>query len=181
MSHQHVKAKQAEHEEAVAGEGEVGSAHQQQVAELEEKVASGIDRLLRLQAEMENVRRRAQRDVENAHKFALEKFLTDLLPIIDGLERAMVAHSGEDAAQGSLLDGVGLTLKMLYGTFDKFGIRQVDPKGEAFNPEHHQAVSTCPPTGGIAPGSVVEVLQKGYLLNDRLVRPALVVVAGNGN
>ena len=185
MPHQHFKTKQAEHEETDTkqgeSEGEAGLIQQTQVTELEEKVAATLDRLMRVQADMENVRRRAQRDVENAHKFALEKFLTDLLPIVDGLERALFAHAGEDSTSGSLLDGVGLTLRMLYATFDRFGIRQVDPRGAVFNPEHHQAVSTSPATPGTAPGTVVEVLQKGYLLNDRLVRPALVVVAGNGN
>ena len=159
-------------------EQEPDNAAPQQVTELEEKVAGAMDRLLRMQAEMENVRRRAQRDVENAHKFALERFVMELLPIVDGLERALAAHAGEDSASGSLLDGVSMTLKMLYTTFDKAGIVQVDPVGAAFNPEHHQAVSTCPAPDGVAPGSVVEVLQKGYLLNDRLIRPALVVVAG---
>ena len=161
------------------GAAQPDGATSSQVTELEEKIANTMDRLLRMQAEMDNVRRRAQRDVENAHKFALEKFVTELLPVVDSLERALAAHAGEDAASGSLLDGVSMTLKMLYGVFDKAGVSQVDPAGAAFNPEHHQAVSTCPPPAGVAPGAVVEVLQKGYLLNDRLIRPALVVVAGN--
>lgn len=149
----------------------------QQILELEEKAKNLTERLLRQQAEMENVRRRAERDVENAHKFALERFVNELLPIVDNLERALAAHAGEDASGGSLLDGVSLTLKMFCSVLNKFGVQQVNPAGATFNPEHHQAVSTCV-VAGTAPGTVVEVLQKGYLLNDRLVRPALVVVAG---
>lgn len=160
------------------GQPDVKEGKPQQIADLEEKVSAAQDRVLRMQAEMENVRRRAERDVESAHKFALERFVNELLPIVDGLERALLAHSGEDSATGSLLDGVGLTLKMLHGVFNKVGVHQVNPEGTAFNPEHHQAVSTAS-RPDLAAGTVVEVLQKGYLLNDRLVRPALVIVAGN--
>lgn len=183
MPHQHMNAKHADSidDESVEGGAEeatdTNEAYQQQLLDLEEKAKNALDRMLRLQAEMENVRRRAERDVENAHKFALERFVNELLPIVDNLERALAAHAGEDATGGSLLDGVGLTLKLFCGVLNKFGVYQVSPEGSVFNPEHHQAVSTRV-VAGTAPGTVVEVLQKGYLLNDRLVRPALVVVAG---
>ena len=149
---------------------------QTKLTEAEEKATYSWDRMLRVQAEMDNAQRRAERDVANAHKYALEKFTNELLPIIDGLERALDSHSEENAESGSLLDGVSLTLKMLHKAFEKFGIQQIDPEGQPFNPEHHQAVSTQENTG-VKSGTVVAVLQKGYLLNGRLVRPALVVVS----
>lgn len=149
---------------------------QQQLTAAEEKATQSFERMLRLQADMENMQRRVERDISNAHKYALEKFVLELLPIVDGLERAVAAHSEDESGSGTLLDGVNLTLKMLYAAFEKFGIKQVNPEAEAFNPELHQAVSTQPDTT-VAPGTVLSVLQKGYLLNNRLIRPALVVVA----
>ncbi len=148
------------------------------LAETDEKATQSWDRLLRLQADMDNQQRRAERDVANAHKYALEKFVLELLPIVDGLERALAAHESEDSGTGSLLDGVQMTLKMLYAAFEKFGIQQVDPQGQVFNPELHQAVSTQADPAAKS-GTVLAVLQKGYLLNNRLIRPALVVVAKN--
>ncbi|HSW94173.1 MAG TPA: nucleotide exchange factor GrpE [Gammaproteobacteria bacterium] len=149
---------------------------QKRLAEAEEKASQSWERLLRLQADMDNMQRRVERDVSNAHKYALEKFVLELLPIVDGLERAVLAHEDEDSGSGSLLDGVQLTLKMIYAAFTKFGIEQVDPTGESFNPEWHQAVST-ETNADVKPNTVLTVLQKGYLLNGRLMRPALVIVA----
>ncbi|MCC2666893.1 MAG: hypothetical protein K0R24_1472 [Gammaproteobacteria bacterium] len=149
---------------------------QKQLAAEKEKATQYWDRLLRQQAEKENLERRAERDIASAHKYALEKFVLALLPIVDGLERAVTAYSTEKAESGSLLDGVNMTLKMFYTTLEKFGVQQVDPQGQAFNHEFHEAVSTqidC----DTKPGSVISVLQKGYTLNNRLVRPALVIVA----
>lgn len=151
---------------------------QPKLTEEEEKYNQLWDRLLRTQAEIGNLQRRAERDVSNAHKFALEKFVLELLPVIDSLERALAAHNEDDSSSGSLLDGVDITLKMLYAAFEKFDIQQVDPLSHAFNPELHQAVSTqLDPKA--KPGTVLSVLQKGYLLNNRLIRPALVVVSKN--
>ncbi|EKD73262.1 MAG: heat-shock protein GrpE(HSP-70 cofactor) [uncultured bacterium] len=149
---------------------------QNKLTEAEEKATQSWERLLRLQADMDNMQRRAERDVANAHKYALEKFVLELLPIVDGLERALAAHANEQSGPDSLLDGVHLTLKMLYTTFEKFGIQQVDPQSQPFNPEQHQAVSTQADPNTQS-GTVLAVLQKGYLLNNRLIRPALVVVA----
>lgn len=149
---------------------------QAQLAAAEEKAAQSWERLLRLQAEMENLQRRSERDVSNAHKYALEKFALELLPIVDGLERAVAVHEGEDSSSGTLLDGLNLTLKMIYAAFAKFGIEQINPEGEPFNPEWHQAVSTQVDPD-VAPNTILAVLQKGYLLNKRLMRPALVVVS----
>lgn len=149
---------------------------QKQLTEAEEKATQYWERMLRMQAETENIQRRVERDIANAHKFALEKFSLELLPVIDSLERAIASHSEDESGAGSLLDGVKLTLKMFTAVMEKFGIEQVDPEGEPFNPELHQAVSTLSDTE-VKPNTVVNVLQKGYLLNKRLIRPALVVVA----
>jgi molecular chaperone GrpE len=129
-----------------------------------------------MQAEMDNIQRRVKEDISKAHKFALEKFILELLPTIDGLERAVMTHANEAAEVGGLLDGVNLTLKMLYSSLEKFAVSQVDPLGQVFNPELHQAISTqADPTA--KSNTVLNVLQKGYLLNNRLLRPALVIVA----
>lgn len=150
---------------------------QKKLTEAEEKGTQSWERMLRTQAETENSLRRAERDVVNAHKFALEKFVNELLPVIDSLERAVTLPGTDEA--GSVLEGVHLTLKMLYNALEKFGVQQVNPVSQAFNPEQHQAVSTQPDPN-VAPGTVLNVLQKGYLLNNRLVRPALVIVSNRG-
>ena len=133
---------------------------------------------MRAQAEAENVRRRAQRDVENAHKFALERFANDLLPVVDSLERAVEsARSTErDGAVAAIADGVALSLKLFVDTLARANLVQVDPVGEPFDPNFHQAVSLIE-SDTAEPGSVLQVLQKGYTLNGRLVRPAMVMVA----
>jgi molecular chaperone GrpE len=151
---------------------------QTRLTEAEEKATQSWERLLRTQAEIDNLQRRAERDVANAHKYSLEKFVLELLPIIDGLERAVGAHAEDDTTNNGLLDGLNMTLRMLYAAFEKFGIQQVNPEFQPFNPELHQAVSTQVDPSA-KPGTVLAVLQKGYLLNNRLIRPALVVVAKN--
>ena len=140
------------------------------------------NQLLRANAELENTRKRARQDVENAHKFALEKFALELLPVKDSLEMGLAAAtngteesgSGETATQ--LLEGTKLTLKMLTSAMEKFGIEEVDPSGEAFNPELHQAMS-MQESAEHEPNTVMMVMQKGYQLNERLIRPAMVVVS----
>jgi molecular chaperone GrpE len=133
---------------------------------------------LRAQAETENVRRRAQRDVESAHKFAVEKFAAELLPVADSLERAVeTARSNRaDAAAAAIADGVELSLKLFIDVLARAGVVQIDPHGEPFNPRFHEAVSAVD-SPDAEPGSVVHVLQKGYTLNGRLVRAAMVMVA----
>lgn len=133
------------------------------------------NQVLRLQAELENGRRRAERDVENAHKYALDRFAQDLLPVRDSLELALAAI-GPDSALDQLREGTELTLKMLTQAMEKYGIKEVNPVGQPFNPDLHQAMS-MQESSEAAPNSVLAVMQKGYTLNDRLVRPALVVVA----
>lgn len=149
----------------------------QKLNEAEQKGNEYWERLLRMQAESENAARRAERDVASAHKYALEKFVNDLLPIIDSLELCSTKVSGDmQKAAQPVIDGVELTLKMFYNTLEKFGVKQVNPVGEAFDPDTQQAISMLEDPAA-KPGMVLSVLQKGYTLNNRLVRPALVVVA----
>jgi molecular chaperone GrpE len=135
------------------------------------------DHLLRVQAEAENVRRRAHRDVENAHKFALEKFCGELLPVIDSLEKAVeIARKGDAAEVTAIAEGVELSLRMFLGVMAKAGVEQVNPLGEPFDPQRHEAMAMVP-NPHAEPNSVMDVMQKGYLLNGRLVRAAMVVVS----
>lgn len=146
-----------------------------QLEDARSKADEHWNQVLRLQAELENGRRRAERDVENAHKYALDRFAQDLLPVRDSLELALAAI-GSDSALDQLREGTELTLKMLTQAMEKYGIKEVNPVGQPFNPEQHQAMS-MQESAEVAPNSVLAVMQKGYTLNDRLVRPALVVVA----
>ena len=144
-----------------------------QLAASQAKVQDQQDSVLRAQAEMQNVRRRAERDVTNAHKFALDKFASDLLPVVDTLERALQSAAESDE---TTREGVELTLKMLTDTLKKHGVEQLDPTGEPFDPEMHQAMS-MQPNPDMEPNTVMAVLQKGYSLGGRLVRPAMVIVS----
>lgn len=134
------------------------------------------DRVLRMQAEQENLRKRSQRELENAHKYGIEKFVAELLPVKDSLELGLSASDDTTGEVEKIREGVELTLKMLSDVFEKFGVEAVNPEGEKFNPEHHQAMS-IQETAEVEPNTVIAVMQKGYLLNDRLVRPAMVMVA----
>ncbi|MFC0970785.1 nucleotide exchange factor GrpE [Pasteurella multocida] len=146
-------------------------------AQLAEMVKKEQDFLLRSRAEIENIRRRAEQDVEKAHKFALEKFSKDILNTIDNLERALATPANlEDESIKSLFDGVELTLKELLATVARFGVEAVGVVGETFNPDIHQAIS-MQPMEGFETNQITAVLQKGYLLNGRVIRPAMVMVA----
>lgn len=137
------------------------------------------EQMLRSQAEMQNVRRRAEIDVEKAHKFALEKFVKELLPVADSLEKAVESTEGhEDAGElvASIREGVEMTLGLFMNSLRKFNVEQLNPVGEPFDPQQHEAMSMVPAPDA-EPNSVVAVVQKGYMLNERLVRPAMVVVA----
>ncbi len=137
------------------------------------------EQLLRANAELDNLRRRAKQDVESAHKYALEKFALELLPVKDSLEMGLAAASDEATAEEAvkqLREGTELTLKMLTNAMEKFGIKEIDPQGQPFDPELHQAMS-MQETDEYPPNTVMAVMQKGYLLNDRLIRPAMVVVS----
>lgn len=131
---------------------------------------------LRLQAEIDNLRKRHQRDLENAHKFALERFAVELLPVKDSLEMGIAAAEGQAIDPARLKEGSELTLKMLASVMEKFCIVEVNPQGERFNPQFHEAMSLQERTD-VEANTVVTVVQKGYLLNDRLIRPAMVIVS----
>ena len=154
-----------------AQESEVSETEQ-----LQQQVAEAKDQVLRVQAEMQNLRRRAERDVENAHKYALDKFAPELLPVVDNLERALAAIDSEDAAQKSVAEGIELTLKTFVEVLTRHKVEVVDPAGQPFDAELHQAVSAVP-NPDLEPNTVMDVFQKGYTLNGRLLRPAMVVVA----
>ena len=148
---------------------------QGQLEKLQEQSKASLDKVVRAQAEMENLRKRAARDVENAHKYALEKFTNELLPIMDSLELGLSA-SVKAKNLDDLCKGMELTLEMFNTVMEKFGITMIEPKGEKFNPELHDAVS-MQETNDSNSGIIIEVMQKGYTLNGRLIRPAMVVVA----
>ena len=139
------------------------------------KADSHWDQCLRLQADIDNLRKRNERDLVNAHKFALEKFAVDLLPVMDSLEMGLAA-AGENADVAGLKEGGELTLKMLTSVMDKYNINEINALNEKFNPEYHEAMSVQE-RADVKPNTVVTVVQKGYLLNDRLIRPAMVIVS----
>lgn len=170
-------------EEQLDAAAENVSAEQEKINELElalsaaqATVADQKDSVVRAKAEVDNVRRRAAQDVEKARKFALEKFANELLPTVDNLERAIDNIDAEDEAQKIIAEGVDLTLQSLLSALEKFGVKAVDPKDQPFNPELHQAMS-MQEVEGVAPNTVIAVMQKGYELNGRLVRPAMVMVS----
>ena len=141
---------------------------------LQAKADENWDRYVRAMAEADNIRKRATRDIAHAHKFALENFSKDLLAVKDSLEMGLAAADSADAK--SLLAGSEATLKLLAGSLQRFGISEIDPVGEPFDPEQHEAM-TMQPSDDVEPGSVLTVIQKGYALNGRLLRPARVIVA----
>jgi molecular chaperone GrpE len=146
------------------------------IEELQQKINTLGEQLLREQAEMQNVRRRAQRDVESAHKYALEKFSGELLSVVDNLERAIDAIDESNESQKSVAEGLELTLKTFIEVLAKYNVEAVEPEGQPFDADLHQAVSTVP-NKDVEPNTVINVFQKGYTLNGRLIRPAMVVVS----
>ena len=148
-------------------------------AELEaakQTIADQKDGVVRAAADVDNIRRRAAQDVEKAHKFALEKFANELLPVIDNLERAIEFSDKENEALKPLLEGIDMTVKSFNDAVSKFGVEIVNPQGEQFNPDFHQAMS-IQPSNDVTPNTVLAVMQKGYTLNGRLLRPAMVMVS----
>lgn len=150
------------------------------VQELETYIAEADKReqeiALRARAEIDNIRRRTEQDIEKAHKFALEKFSKELLNVVDNLERGLQTLEGADESVKTLAEGVELTHKGLISTLTNFGIEAVGNLGDAFNPELHQAIS-MQPAEGIEPNHISQVLQKGYTLHGRVIRPAMVMVS----
>ena len=175
--------------EAVAGEADgseggftdtssdsPGTTLENELAEAQRAAQDNLERALRAQAELENVRRRLERDLEKAHKFAIERFVSELLPVKDSLELGLDAAGAPSATATSIAEGVELTLRMFEQVLDKFGVTTVDPAGEGFDPAFHQAI-TMQESDTADSGTVLTVVQKGYVLNERLVRPAMVIVA----
>lgn len=176
----------ADAEPAMADDAEQTSSHEenaqtlaealQKIESLEAEAGMARDQAVRAQAEAQNVRRRAEQDVEKAHKFGVEKFVNDLLPVVDNLERAVASIDKDNDALKSVTEGIELTLKSFNDTLQKHKVEAVDPEGEPFNPEFHQAMSMIE-NPDVEPNTVINVFQKGYTLHGRLVRPAMVVVA----
>ncbi len=160
-----------------AQEAEVSVAElQAQLAKAEAKATENWDKALRVQAEMENLKRRTQKDLDSAHKYGLEKFAKELLSVIDSLELGIQAATSDAPEVVKLKEGSELTIKQFEAVFAKFNIEAVDPTGQPFNPEFHQAM-TMLPSADAEPNTVINVFQKGYVLNGRLIRPAMVVVS----
>jgi len=189
MSNEEQKVPEVEIEEQAVGEATTEAVEAEEptveslteaLAEAEATIADLQKQLAELepraQAEILNHRRRAEQEVEKARKFALERFTHELLPVVDSLERAIEAATSEDEAVKALREGVEMTHKMFLDGVSKFNVEVVNPHGEVFNPEHHQAMSMVD-AGEAEPNTVVAVMQKGYLLNGRLIRPAMVMVA----
>lgn len=149
---------------------------QAQLTALTNELAGARENVLRAQAEAQNARRRAEQDVEKAHKYGLEKIVNDLLPVVDNLERALGAIDPEDQALTATAEGIRLTLKSFLDALGRHQVQVVNPEGEPFDPQFHEAVSAIP-NPEVEPNTVINVFQKGYTLNGRLVRPAMVVVA----
>jgi molecular chaperone GrpE len=170
-------------EEAADAEALDISEEQQRIVELERALAKAEatifeqkDGVLRAKADMENARRRAEGEVVKARKFALEKFAGDLLPVADNLERALQLADTENESLKPMIEGVDITLKSFLGTIEKNGLKVIDPQGEKFNPELHQAMS-MQENAELPANTVMAVMQKGYEINGRLLRPAMVMVS----
>lgn len=177
LSDEHTEASAADPEAA-----ETEDAAAVTLADVQEKADQNWDRYLRAAAEIENVRKRSIRDVEHARKYALEGFGKELLAVKDSLEMGleMGLETAEAADATTLREGSEATLKLLSGTLERFGVTEIDPLGEPFDPEFHEAMS-LQPAPDAEPGSVTNVVQKGYVLNGRLLRPARVIVAAEGS
>jgi len=134
------------------------------------------EKVLLAKADVENMRRRSQKDVEKAHRFSIEKFAKDMLPVVDSLELGLASAQASSGDVKAIKEGLELTHKQLLDSLEKSGVKQVNPEGETFNPEFHQAISMVP-SPEHEPNTVIQVFQKGYNLNDRLLRPAMVIVS----
>jgi len=142
------------------------------------KVDENYQQVLRAKAEVENMQRRSERDISNARKFALESFVNDLIPVLDSLEQGMSIENSTESE--GMREGLELTMKLFVDAMTKHGVERLDPTGHPFNPEHHEAMSMIE-TADVEPDHIMQVFQKGYLLNKRVVRPARVIVARGPN
>lgn len=162
--------------EAISEEQEKINELELSLAAAQSTVADQKDSVVRAKAEVDNIRRRAAQDVEKARKFALEKFAGEMLTTVDNLERALQSIDKNDESNNAIIEGVELTLQGLITSLDKFGVKAVDPQDQPFNPDLHQAMS-MQEVPDVAPNTVIAVMQKGYELNGRLIRPAMVMVS----
>ena len=174
--HEAVPAVSDESPENISAEQASAAEVKEQLATATQKAKENWDRFVRAQAELENLKRRSEKELQNAHKFALEKFSRELLSVVDSLELGLQAATLDDSDVQKLREGMELTHKQLMTVLEKFGIRGIDPVSEKFNPEMHQAMA-MQPSETEAPNTIIKVFQKGYLLNERLLRPAMVIVA----
>ena len=163
----------AQEEEQLESPEGIADSIESQLEDAQAKASENWEHFLRAKAEMDNLRRRNAKDVENAHKYGIEKFVTELLPVIDGMGMGLAT---EDASAESLREGMEMTLSMLEKMMEKLGIEEIDPMNEKFDAEKHQAM-TMQPNADVEPNTVIAVMQKGYSLNDRLIRPAMVMVS----
>lgn len=177
---QEMENRQEQHEQAQVDAADVVDTRDERIAELEAQLQEAAQRerdsVMRARAEADNIRRRAEQDVEKAHKFALEKFSNELLPVIDNLERALDLADKSNPELTSMIEGIELTLKSMLDVVRKFGVEQVGEVNVPFNPEVHQAM-TLMESEQHEPNHVMMVMQKGYTLNGRLIRPAMVAVS----
>ena len=164
---------EANAEQAAADTEAADDSLEAKLARAEAKAAENWDHFVRTKAEMDNLRRRNAKDVENAHKYGIEKLVNQLLPVVDGMELGLAV---EGASAESLREGMELTMKMMQKMMENLGIEEINPINEKFNPEKHQAMS-LQPSADVEPNTVIAVMQKGYSLNDRLIRPAMVMVS----
>ena len=162
--------------EAVETTDDANDSTEDQLLKAQSTIKDYWDQIMRLRAEVENNRKRAERDVENAHKYALKGFVDKLLPVIDSMEMGQAAAISENATPESIREGSELTMNMFTQVLERSGLQQINPLGEKFDPERHQAISMVEIKDAES-NSVIEVMQIGFLLNDRLIRPAMVVVA----
>jgi molecular chaperone GrpE len=162
--------------EAVETSDDANDSTEDQLLEAQATIKEYWDQIMRMRAEIENNRKRAERDVENAHKYALKGFVENLLPVVDSMDMGQAAATSDTATLESIREGSELTMSMFAQVLERSGLQQINPLGEKFDPERHQAISMVEIEDAES-NSVIEVMQKGFLLNDRLIRPAMVVVA----
>ena len=163
----------AQEEEQLESPGKIADSIEAQLEDAQAKASENWDHFIRAKAEMDNLRRRSTKDIENAHKYGIEKFVTELLPVLDSMGMGLAV---EDARAESLREGMEMTLNMLEKMMEKLGIEEIDPMNEKFDAAKHQAM-TMQPNADVEPNTVIAVMQKGYTLNDRLIRPAMVMVS----
>ena len=176
VNEDNAQSEQDSQSETVANETNVDNL-QTDIDAAQQALADAHDKLLRSKAEAENIRRRAILDVENAHKYGVEKIARELLNVVDSLEKGMEAATGSGEEQiANMREGMELTHKLLLATLEKFNIRQVDPQGQMFDPKFHEAL-TAQPSGDVKPNTILTVIQKGFVIHDRVLRPARVIVA----